>query len=1385
MAETSGSGNVWRRRLGFAVATLAVLLIAAFGVLGFTRVGTSVVLSLVSPVLNSADSKITISGAGPLLTGRLRVDQVTLADAKGVYARIDGLSADWSPLDLLAFKARIDLLTARRIRLERLPEPSSETSSGDSTFSLPVEVDLKQLSLPQISLGSALSGKEETLSAEASAALMRSGVTGKAVIRDLGKSAASATVSLDYDADAQTLSLDAKAVEPRGGVIAGLLRLPDQPALGFSIKGDGALSNWTGKATALVEGVPVVDLDAVVRVPAGGPIAVALKGGGAFDAVLPPVLEPLFKGRTEIDLAISYDAGGMLSVSRGRIATGTLAATLAGTLSAKGANDFRATIAPVGDSAVFSLPLGQDTLGLDLKAFDISVSGPPDKAAINATLDLKGLTTNALNLSDVGLTARSTAFNLQGRNGVLDTRLTVGGRDFKSDALNRLVQAPISLSAPVTVSEAVIEAAYQLEGASLGGKGNVTFDLSSRVTDATLQLFAAPEALPEALTAKLTKTVGLSGEVRIADGSIEARNLVLGSELVEAKGSASLKSGAIEAALDGSLPDLGRISDSAAGSGTFSLSAGGTVEAPSVKMSLSVPKAVLSGKQLDGFYADVAAALNAGTIAGNVKATGSIAGQAIRADAAMKQDKGQTAIPDIQVQIGPNRLSGALTLDAAFMPTGKLVFDLPDLSLIGAMAGQPLNGGLQGTIALSAPQGQLAARLDLAGKTLGYDTVSISGIRAGIDYRATTLSGELGADVVRSGANMVEKPVLTFSRQGEKTDFALSSRYQGAPLAANGYLAPVGGNTVVHLGGFNATVERIAVKLAGPTDLALVDGGVRLNGLKLALGGGSVAISGRAGNTLDLKAAITNLPAALANTFSPGLGANGAISGSASVTGKASDPSAQFSLNWPAASLAATRGAGLPPLSLQARGNYAGGALDIDASGSGGGLRATATGRVQLLGSRSLNIRLQGSAPLALGQTFVADQGIALSGAANFDISASGALDAPRFGGTVRLASAGAALPRQNLNLTGIDGTITLDGSTARLAGITARIANGGTLSVAGTIGIAAGSGLPADLTIKLANAVYADGDVVNAKLTGDLTMKGPLAGGAELGGAIRVAEAAITIPEKVPASLAAIDVKHKNAPQKVVVQTKALEPEAANGASGSSALRLALDIQAPNQIFVRGRGVDAELGGTLRVTGTSAAPNVSGAFRMIRGRLEILGKRLDFASGTIGFGGGMIPTLDLNAISSASAATITVTVSGPANDPAVVFSSSPALPQDEVLAQLIFNRSLSSLTPFQIAQLADAALQLAGGRSTSIFEKLRKGTGIDDLDVSTDSAGQAQVTAGKYINNRTYLQLQQGSGSGSSKAIINLDVGKGVKLRGEADSGGGSAAGIFYEKEY
>ena len=45
---------------------------------------------------------------------------------------------------------------------------------------------------------------------------------------------------------------------------------------------------------------------------------------------------------------------------------------------------------------------------------------------------------------------------------------------------------------------------------------------------------------------------------------------------------------------------------------------------------------------------------------------------------------------------------------------------------------------------------------------------------------------------------------------------------------------------------------------------------------------------------------------------------------------------------------------------------------------------------------------------------------------------------------------------------------------------------------------------------------------------------------------------------------------------------------------------------------------------------------------------------------------------------------------------------STPELPQDEVLAQLLFHRSSASLSPFQLAAIAGSLAELSGATSGS-----------------------------------------------------------------------------------
>ena len=110
-------------------------------------------------------------------------------------------------------------------------------------------------------------------------------------------------------------------------------------------------------------------------------------------------------------------------------------------------------------------------------------------------------------------------------------------------------------------------------------------------------------------------------------------------------------------------------------------------------------------------------------------------------------------------------------------------------------------------------------------------------------------------------------------------------------------------------------------------------------------------------------------------------------------------------------------------------------------------------------------------------------------------------------------------------------------------------------------------------------------------------------------------------MPERIGGGAAEINVKHVGLP-KPVAQTLARAKVDQRGRAGtgaqSSGLRLDVAVSAPNQIFVRGRGLDAELGGSVRLTGSVADMQPVGAFELVRGRLSILGQRLDFNSGTV-----------------------------------------------------------------------------------------------------------------------------------------------------------------------
>ncbi|MCU0829124.1 MAG: translocation/assembly module TamB domain-containing protein [Tabrizicola sp.] len=433
----------------------------------------------------------------------------------------------------------------------------------------------------------------------------------------------------------------------------------------------------------------------------------------------------------------------------------------------------------------------------------------------------------------------------------------------------------------------------------------------------------------------------------------------------------------------------------------------------------------------------------------------------------------------------------------------------------------------------------------------------------------------------------------------------------------------------------------------------------------------------------------------------------------------------------------------------------------------------------------SANLSLTGTGRAALANLFISPR--ALDGSTRFDLALRGPLRLASLSGRVTLSDGRLTDPGTGLSLEGIEALANLQGGQAQVSS-TMRLSTGGLIRVDGPVALT--PPFAAQLTLGLDRLRIIDPELYEALVAGQLSVSGPLAGGATIAGNLTLTEAELRVPDTGFSNAAALlDITHVNEPSPVrETRAKAgLLGSAAGGgrgAGGAGIFGLDLTITAPSQIFVRGRGIDAELGGSLQLRGTTATIVPSGAFNLIRGRLDILGQRLVLSTADLVLEGSFVPMLLVVAQTESDGVLSSVVIEGPADDPEVRFASVPDLPQEEVLARLLFGRELSSLSALQAAQLANAVAVLAGRGGEGIVGRLRKGFGLDDLDLTTSEDGGTALTAGKYLSDNLYTEIEVEQG-GKSRVSLNLDLRDGVTVRGQVSADGESGLGIFLERDY
>ncbi len=395
--------------------------------------------------------------------------------------------------------------------------------------------------------------------------------------------------------------------------------------------------------------------------------------------------------------------------------------------------------------------------------------------------------------------------------------------------------------------------------------------------------------------------------------------------------------------------------------------------------------------------------------------------------------------------------------------------------------------------------------------------------------------------------------------------------------------------------------------------------------------------------------------------------------------------------------------------------------------------------------------------------------GHVLSGLANVAITLSGTTGNPEFGGDVSLKNG----RYENLDIGSILINLTaqsrISSNGAFAVDLEAEDGAGGNVSATASIGDGR-----VDAKINAIAATLVRRDDVTAAISLDLAAAGPL-DAPDISGEIRIDRAEIRLVNATPPGVADIG----------NVRVKGEEPPKPEEARGGD-IDLNVAITGPQDIFVRGRGLDSEWKVDLKITGTAADPRIIGAVQKRRGTLDLLGAGFDLERGKIQFSGakGVDPVIDVLIQRENDGIRGGIAVTGNAADPQVAFVSRPSLPEEEVLPRILFGRSRQSLSPSDAIALAIGVAQLLDGGGGAL-DSARGTVGLDVLRINNEEDGATSVTVGSNVADGVFVGAKQPIGSGSASVQVEVEVFDNITIDSEFGPDVGTSIGLNWKKDF
>lgn len=1336
---------------------------------------------------------VAIDGLHGRFPDALTIRHLSLADHLGPYATLEGIRLDWSPLRLFGLTARVDLASVDAVTLLRKPvadpnaRPSPPGKSGGGGIPN-LGIDIRRLHVGRAAIGREVAGVPLDLALDGHVRIagirpLLSGVSiaslpDSDVALSIRRLDHPGSVSLTTAVTPGRLGLHLHASDPEGGVVGTLggMALLDPLTLALDLDGPREaeplrLALRAGPATLDASGVTNLlsqhfDIQARGQAPAMQPRPGIAWNGLALDAhVAGTPTAPAGNGNLLIDSLSAAGAGvNRLSVhfagaANDGAATGpaTLHAVAEG-LRIPGPSPALFAAEPLILDA--TLHNGQPGRPVDLVLFHslaqvtgriFTLSGQPGEPGLHGklgiTLPRLGPLAAASGTPLDGHAAIAAEFSWADRIGTLGLGSTFAVTGGQPQAVGLIGdQGRLALTASV--------AGQDLRLYSLGLHGRA-IDLDASGTDLS--------------------SIGLSS---VLDGKFGLRLPDLRAALPKLRGALSL---------DGTV--RGPHDDLSARIGATGEVGSDVIPAGPLRLAIDaahLPHAPQGHVTLDGTL-DRAKL----TLAAQVERLATGATHITLDRLGWKSAAGHA---DLTLQPGTT------------LPLGSFDLRMTRLADLSRVIGQAIQGNLAATLRTTqaARDAHPILRVDLGG---AVETAAAHVGRLALGGTVVDPAGSPNVDLALRAEGIRARGITGNAHATAKgPQNALAVMLGGAFDHVAGAPARIDAALLVDLPAKHVSISRLtanakgeALRLLQPARIGFgsqieVD---RLRASLAPVAGGAtpamIDVAGKLSPKLDLTASLANLTPALAKPFAPSLDAVGVIAAQARLTGTTAKPDGTVHLTARGMRMRTGPAASLPPADLEARADLAAGAARIDAHlEAGSQIGLTVAGTAPISADGRIGLRAKGHVDLAVANAVLGAQGRQAGGQLALDMGVSGTARAPRLDGTLGLSNGQIQDFGQGIRLTDITALVRAQGQSLAIEQFVAH-AGAGAINATGTVG-ALMPGLPVDLHITAKNARPLASDLLTAVLDADITAKGQAASRMDVAGSLTVDSASINIPSGLPPSVAKLD----------VIRPGDKPPPPAS--ASTAIVGLDVTLRAPGQIFVRGHGLDAELGGKLHVGGTTAAPSISGAFDMRHGTFSLAGVSLTFTKGRVGFDGAGVtnkidPSLDFTAESFVGSDVARLHVGGYADAPKITLSSTPPLPQDQVLALILFQQTTTQLSALQIASVAAGLAELSGvgGGGPGLMGTVRGTLGLDRLSVGSGGANSkgTSVEAGKYVMPGVYVGAKQSTSGAGTQAQVQIDLTKRLKLNTVVGTGGavtgtttpendpGSSVGLKYQFQY